>query len=98
MNQRCKGLALQSFLIMPIQRIPRYILFLEDLKKKTPESHPDSKELANAIEKTRKMADSMKYAFAFAVCAIDTLVQRRANKNPEHGSLEGDSLSNRWSP
>ncbi len=66
MNQRCKGLALQSFLIMPIQRIPRYILFLEDLKKKTPESHPDSRELANAIEKTRKMADSMKYVRAFA--------------------------------
>jgi hypothetical protein len=35
------GLTLKAFLIMPIQRIPRYRLLLEDLVKNTPESHPD---------------------------------------------------------
>jgi len=32
-----KGNSLQSLLIMPIQRIPRYRLLLEEIIKKTPE-------------------------------------------------------------
>ncbi|ORZ39224.1 hypothetical protein BCR44DRAFT_1458574 [Catenaria anguillulae PL171] len=40
-HQRFKGLQILSFLILPIQRIPRYILLLENLAKYTPESHPD---------------------------------------------------------
>ncbi|EAY01575.1 Kelch motif family protein [Trichomonas vaginalis G3] len=42
-----------SFLITPVQRIPRYQLFIRDLTKYTPSSHPDSfllKEAANSIE------------------------------------------------
>ena len=37
----CKNLGLDSFLIMPVQRIPRYILLLKDLLKHTPPSHVD---------------------------------------------------------
>ena len=33
---------------MPVQRIPRYKLLLEDLLKKTPESHPDYLNLKKA--------------------------------------------------
>ena len=36
---------IRSFLITPIQRIPRYKLLLDDLKKHTPEKHPDYKDL-----------------------------------------------------
>jgi hypothetical protein len=32
-NPRCNGLTLISFLIMPIQRIPRYELLLKELIK-----------------------------------------------------------------
>ena len=32
---------LVSLLITPVQRLPRYILLFTDLKKKTPETHPD---------------------------------------------------------
>jgi hypothetical protein len=32
---------LESIIIMPIQRSPRYKLLLEDLLKRTPEAHPD---------------------------------------------------------
>src|SRR5262249_51450018 len=36
------GASLQSFLITPVQRIPRYQLLLRDLRKRTPDEHPDS--------------------------------------------------------
>ena len=39
--ERCGGLQLPSLLIMPIQRIPRYKLLLEDIVKHTPSWHPD---------------------------------------------------------
>jgi hypothetical protein len=32
---------------MPIQRIPRYVLLLEDLLKHTPDPHIDHDDLAN---------------------------------------------------
>eukprot|EP01027_Heterolobosea_sp_BB2_P015925 GEZU01022734.1.p1 GENE.GEZU01022734.1~~GEZU01022734.1.p1 ORF type:complete len:266 (+),score=46.80 GEZU01022734.1:3-800(+) len=35
----CKGLNLQSFLIMPVQRIPRYVMLFQELIKNTPEDH-----------------------------------------------------------
>lgn len=39
---------LYSFLIMPIQRIPRYCLLIRDLIKKTSDSHPDYDNLSKA--------------------------------------------------
>ena len=36
-NPRCRGLDLLSFLIMPVQRLPRYVMLLMDLLKHTPE-------------------------------------------------------------
>lgn len=41
-DQRVQSWRLESIIIMPIQRIPRYKLLLEDLLKRTPESHPDN--------------------------------------------------------
>eukprot|EP00698_Gefionella_okellyi_P001171 TRINITY_DN11086_c0_g1_i2.p1 TRINITY_DN11086_c0_g1~~TRINITY_DN11086_c0_g1_i2.p1 ORF type:complete len:1784 (-),score=423.23 TRINITY_DN11086_c0_g1_i2:68-5419(-) len=40
-SPRCGGLSLYSFLITPVQRIPRYQLLLQDVLKCTPESHKD---------------------------------------------------------
>jgi hypothetical protein len=40
-NPRCKGQSIESLLIMPIQRIPRYSLLLAELKKHTHTAHPD---------------------------------------------------------
>ncbi|CAG8583416.1 1490_t:CDS:10 [Paraglomus occultum] len=47
---QCKGLTFQAYLIMPVQRIPRYKLLLEDLLKKTEESHPDYLSLKKAYQ------------------------------------------------
>ncbi len=43
------SLTLDSLLIMPVQRIPRYKLLLEDLFRRTPESHRDYAGLRDAL-------------------------------------------------
>ena len=40
-----QGYDLNSFLVLPIQRIPRYVMLLEEISKYTPLSHPDSEPL-----------------------------------------------------
>lgn len=51
-----QGQNLRSFLIMPIQRIPRYKLLIEDLVKNTPQDHPDYTNLTNALDKLAAVA------------------------------------------
>lgn len=52
-----KGLELPALLIMPIQRIPRYRMLLEDLLKSTEDSHPDHDPLMEAVNKIREVAE-----------------------------------------
>jgi len=49
-------LDLPSLLIMPIQRIPRYKMLLEQVVKFTPETHHDYKALMNALERVSEVA------------------------------------------
>ena len=46
---RVRNLPLSSFLILPIQRIPRYKLLLSELLKHTPVEHPDHDALEKAL-------------------------------------------------
>jgi len=46
-------------MIRPIQRVPQYILLLNDLSQKTPMSHPDYAPLQQAIELIKSVADFM---------------------------------------
>lgn len=46
----CKGLDFESFLIMPVQRLPRYGLLLRDLKKHTDPEHPDQATITQTLE------------------------------------------------
>ena len=48
---------LDSLLIAPIQRIPRYTLLLSEIKKHTPEGHPDQVNLDKAIPLLQEVAD-----------------------------------------
>ncbi len=50
-------LDLPSLLIMPVQRIPRYKLLLEELLKHTPETHPDYKSLHVTLGQFKFIAD-----------------------------------------
>ena len=47
---------LTALLIAPVQRIPRYLLFIRDLLKHTDKEHPDHKLLSNALEKVHTVA------------------------------------------
>eukprot|EP01090_Pellita_catalonica_P019952 TRINITY_DN6935_c0_g1_i2.p1 TRINITY_DN6935_c0_g1~~TRINITY_DN6935_c0_g1_i2.p1 ORF type:complete len:268 (+),score=50.87 TRINITY_DN6935_c0_g1_i2:210-1013(+) len=51
------NLELSSFLIMPIQRIPRYIMLLRDLYKNTPKQHGDHQILDVVVKKIEDVAD-----------------------------------------
>ncbi len=53
----CENLEISSFLILPVQRIPRYVLLLQDLFKNTPESHADYQNLKKALEKMQSVAE-----------------------------------------
>jgi len=53
----CGNLELGSFLIMPIQRIPRYVMLLTDLYKHTPNDHKDYEDLKKALLKMENVAD-----------------------------------------
>jgi len=54
-----KGLNLIAFLILPIQRIPRYRMLLEAIAKHTPEGHPDYDDLRGALGKIIAVADQV---------------------------------------
>jgi len=45
---------------MPIQRLPRYILLLEDLLKHTERTHPDYLDIQSAINEIRQAAREIK--------------------------------------
>eukprot|EP00727_Mastigamoeba_balamuthi_P013358 m51a1_g8645 hypothetical protein (434) ;mRNA; f:12921-14578 len=45
----CKGLKVGSFLILPVQRGPRYALLIRELLKYTREDHPDYPRVAEAL-------------------------------------------------
>ena len=49
-DPRCKGHNLMTFLITPVQRVPRYKLLLEDLLKAMPDSEVDKADLKEALE------------------------------------------------
>ncbi|XP_064403635.1 rho guanine nucleotide exchange factor 38-like isoform X2 [Halichondria panicea] len=46
----CEGLSLASYLLTPIQRLPRYELLLKELLRQTPMDHPDNFYVSDAID------------------------------------------------
>lgn len=55
--KECRGKGLKDFLIMPIQRIPRYNMMLIDLVKKTSPDHCDYENLVEASEKIEAVCE-----------------------------------------
>jgi len=50
-NPESSNLTVNDFLIMPVQRIPRYVMLLEDLLHTTPRAHKDYRDVKLAVEK-----------------------------------------------
>eukprot|EP00727_Mastigamoeba_balamuthi_P000905 m51a1_g10811 putative pleckstrin domain-containing protein (629) ;mRNA; r:23957-28159 len=55
-DPQCRGQTLRSFLILPVQRIPRYRLLLQELVQNTEPSHPDYQNLQNSLEQIKTVA------------------------------------------
>ncbi|CAM9537785.1 unnamed protein product [Chrysoparadoxa australica] len=55
-DPRSEGIDVQSLLIMPIQRIPRYKLLLENMMKNTDEDHTDYNLLQKAVDQISDVA------------------------------------------
>jgi len=52
-----KGLDVGSYLILPVQRIMRYVMLFEELLKFTKKTHPDCNNIEVAHERFKSMAD-----------------------------------------
>eukprot|EP00316_Scyphosphaera_apsteinii_P019756 CAMPEP_0119336942 /NCGR_PEP_ID=MMETSP1333-20130426/92941_1 /TAXON_ID=418940 /ORGANISM="Scyphosphaera apsteinii, Strain RCC1455" /LENGTH=651 /DNA_ID=CAMNT_0007347879 /DNA_START=172 /DNA_END=2127 /DNA_ORIENTATION=- len=50
------GYDVRDFLILPVQRVPRYRMLLEDLLGHTDPGHPDEEPLKDALERIREVA------------------------------------------
>jgi hypothetical protein len=61
---KCGGQTLQSFLIMPVQRIPRYALLLREIVSATPNTHPEHMMLQQALHTAQKAAMDINTAVA----------------------------------
>ncbi|ELP85970.1 Rho/RAC guanine nucleotide exchange factor, putative [Entamoeba invadens IP1] len=59
-------LDVRGFLIMPVQRLPRYNLLLTDLLKNTPQTHTDYPYLIVALKEMKKLTDSANKAITAA--------------------------------
>ena len=55
---------IDSYLIKPIQRPPKYMLLLRDYRKHLPENHPDYKKLGEAMDKYPEVNDINNNAIA----------------------------------
>jgi len=53
-----EGMGINAYLIMPIQRVPRYVLLIKELVKHTTEDHPEYASLQKALKSIQKIAKS----------------------------------------
>jgi len=44
---------------MPVQRLPRYVLLLEELLRKTPGTHPDFTNIKDAIDSVKTVSQQV---------------------------------------
>jgi len=111
-NPRCSFLDLPALLIMPVQRIPRYILLLTEIYKNTPPNHPDHEKLGISVAKVKEVAADINEANRHAeahlrVYNLSKLIDHLSEpliKPSRHLILEGElrqkpkaaSLSDSW--
>mmetsp|Transcript_4210 Transcript_4210/g.7686 ORF Transcript_4210/g.7686 Transcript_4210/m.7686 type:complete len:493 (+) Transcript_4210:228-1706(+) len=55
-QELCGGLSVSAYLIMPIQRVPRYVLLIKELVKYTDSTHPEYASLQKALKSIQKIA------------------------------------------
>jgi len=61
-QEQLNGMTIRSFLITPIQRIPRYLLLIAELLKYTDKSHVDHAGLTACLDKMKQIANDINQA------------------------------------
>jgi RhoGEF domain len=56
-SDETRGKGLRDFMIMPVQRVPRYLMLISSLSESTWHAHPDFAKLRVAKEKLEELAD-----------------------------------------
>jgi hypothetical protein len=56
-HERVRNHTIEDYLIVVIQRIPRYVLLLSEIVKLTPQTHEDFADLTKALGKVKDIAD-----------------------------------------
>lgn len=81
----CRSLGLKDYLIMPVQRIPRYSLLLRDLLNNTWADHIDYEDLRDAVEKVRSVAQYVEdfQEESYNVAKVREISQSLSGKNKE---------------
>ena len=95
------GLALEDYLIMPIQRIPRYVMLLKELLRCTTPHHPDHSLLSEAIERVGVLAQHVNESKRAAesrerVTAISEAFSRAGKKKGLPAGFELMSAARTW--
>jgi len=65
--------AVNSLLILPVQRVPRYVLLLTDLLKNTDDNHTDYTDTKNALESISSVAEEIDRAIGKAKSSVKCL-------------------------
>ncbi|KYR00663.1 pleckstrin (PH) domain-containing protein [Tieghemostelium lacteum] len=60
-SEKLSGLSLESFLILPVQRLPRYVLLLQDLLKYTANDHEDFDQLCEALSVVKDLTENINF-------------------------------------
>jgi FYVE/RhoGEF/PH domain-containing protein 5/6 len=74
----CACQSLASLLVMPVQRVPRYVLLLRELAKHTPVGHADARETGRALELVTAVAATLNDAIARAEASLGVLALQAA--------------------
>ena len=74
-------------LILPIQRIPRYEMFLQQLVKQTPPEHPDCKSLKDALASVETKATQVNEACEKAENILRVIEIAKITGRVGHASL-----------
>jgi len=91
-NPRVQRLEMSAFLIMPIQRIPRYELMLKDLLKFTWPEHPDYDNLTKALDMVSHVNREINFKkkqsdYAIQIANVEKKV-KGIQKSPIHKLVE----------
>ncbi|KAH3764347.1 Guanine exchange factor for Rac 30 [Pelomyxa schiedti] len=101
-NPELKGLDIFAFLILPVQRIPRYVMLLQVLVKNSDPSRPDFKKLQEALDRMKTVATGInekkrEVESRFKVQQIEKMLQGKfIDPNPAHAQKSLTQPTRRW--